>query len=281
MSAVDALAPGARKPYALPLAGSPFELRTTVDAEPSPPHPAGEWGHVHSIFPGSTVDGPGVRMVIFLSGCHFRCHYCHNPDTWKIGSGQRVGIDEMLKTIEGYAKFLRSAHGGITISGGEPLVQSDFVMSIARGAKRMGLSVALDTNGIMGDRLSDADLNDIDLVLLDIKESDPARHLTLTQQPLEPVLDFARRLDRLHRPVWIRFVLVPGLTDSDDTLHGMRRIIDGLSNVQRIDILPFHQMGKFKWKELGLDYRLADTPTPTPQQVNHARVILCEGKQLS
>jgi len=274
----DEEAAGSRRSHALPLVGSPFVLRPGADADESAPDAAGRWGHVHSIFPGSTVDGPGVRMVIFLSGCHFRCHYCHNPDTWKIGSGQRVSIDEMLQTVERYATFLRGARGGVTISGGEPLVQSDFAMAIARGAKRMGLTVALDTNGVMGDRLSDADLQDIDLVLLDIKESNPARHLALTQQPLEPVLAFARRLDRLRRPVWVRFVLVPGLTDSDATLRGVRRVIDSLANVQRVDILPFHQMGRFKWAELGIAYPLADTPSPTPEQVARARAILCEGK---
>jgi pyruvate formate lyase activating enzyme len=258
-------------PRSLPLVGSPFQLRAGPAVNPHAADVDGQWGHLHSIFPGSTVDGPGVRLVCFLSGCHFRCKYCHNPDTWKVGSGQRVHIDQLMQTIASYQSFLRSAGGGVTISGGEPLVQAEFAKEIARRSRTLGLSVALDTNGLLGARLSDEDIELFDWVLLDIKESDPARHLALTQQPLEPVLELARRLEALQRPTWIRFVLVPGLTDGEATLAGMRSIIESLPSIQRVDVLPFHQMGQFKWHELGLNYELTHTAPATPEQVARAR----------
>jgi pyruvate formate lyase activating enzyme len=268
-----------RPSRALPLVGSPFQFPTAPGAQPAEDAPGDApstplLGYVHSIFPGSTVDGPGVRLVIFLSGCFFRCLYCHNPDTWKLGSGQRLSVDELLATVDSYATFLRAAGGGVTLSGGEPLVQHEFVLTLAKEIKSLGLSVALDTNGFLGERLTDEDLRLFDLILLDIKESDPARHLALTAQPLQPVLDFARRLRDLDRPAWLRFVLVPGLTDSLENLQSLRALIDELPNLMKIDILPFHQMGRFKWKELALPYSLANTPPASQADVHRARAIL-------
>lgn len=221
-----------------------------------------EAGYIHSYHVGSTVDGPGVRMVVWTSGCPLRCQYCHNPDTWKLRAGKRTTADELLADLGRYARFLATAGGGLTISGGEPLVQAPFVAHLMREAQRMGVHTALDTSGYLGDRLSDADLQAVDLVLLDVKSYDPQTHLRVTGREVEPVLRFARRLSNLGRPAWLRFVLVPGLTDDPANVAGLADFAATLRNVERVEVLPFHQMGRFKWQELGLDYRLADTQPP-------------------
>ncbi|WP_345531259.1 pyruvate formate-lyase-activating protein [Viridibacterium curvum] len=258
------------------LKGSRFELRQ-VD------HPKlddddvyrlsreGRWGFIHSEEAGSAVDGPGMRVVFWTTGCEFRCTYCHNPDTWKMKNGQLTCVDDVLDELRKYGDFLRIAGGGVTISGGEPLVQDRFVMNIIRGANAMQLHTALDTNGFLGDRLSDAELDEIDLFLLDIKSWDPATHQRVTGQPVEPVLAFARRLAARKRPMWIRFVLVPGQTDDPANIAGVAQFAASLGNVERAEVLPFHQLGKFKWEQMGMKYELADTPTPDATLVEQAR----------
>ncbi|MEC5384860.1 pyruvate formate-lyase-activating protein [Uliginosibacterium sp. H3] len=233
----------------------------------------GRWGFIHSQETGSSVDGPGVRVVYWTTGCEFRCLYCHNPDTWKLKHGQLVCVDDILTDLKKYAGFLKLAKGGFTVSGGEPLVQDRFVMNLMRGAKELGLHTALDTNGFLGDKLSDEDLNSIDLVLLDIKSWDPETHLRTTAKPVEPVLAFARRLAERKHPVWLRFVLVPGLTDATDNIDGVAKFAASLGNIERVDVLPFHQLGKFKWEALGMKYELADTKSPTNESVDFARAI--------
>lgn len=261
-----------------PLVGSRFELRQ-IDNQQVDDDDAyrlsreGRWGFIHSEETGSAVDGPGMRVVFWTTGCEFRCTYCHNPDTWKMKNGQLVCVDDVLDELRKYGDFLRIAGGGVTISGGEPLVQDRFVMNILRGANAMQLHTALDTNGFLGDRLSDEELDEIDLFLLDIKSWDPATHQRVTGQPVEPVLAFARRLAKRRRPTWLRFVLVPGETDAHDNVEGVARFAASLGNIERADILPFHQLGKFKWEQMGMRYELADTPAPTPEQVEQARKI--------
>ncbi|MFT3788806.1 MAG: pyruvate formate-lyase-activating protein [Tepidisphaeraceae bacterium] len=257
----------------LPLLGSPFELRIAKDPHTERPDEAGQYGFVHSFHSGSTVDGPGVRLVIFLTGCEFRCSYCHNPDTWKIANGRRVSVADMRREIGKYAKFLKLARGGITISGGEPLVQAKFVMSLVEVCRSLGLPVALDTNGFLGSRLTDADIEKIDLFLLDIKAGFSALHERVTAQPLEPVLEFAQRLSRLDRPTVLRFVLVPGLTDAPENIERIAEIAAEMRVVRHVDVLPFHQLGKYKWAELGMKYELADTREATPEQVARAKAI--------
>lgn len=224
-------------------------------------------GYIHSVETLGTVDGPGVRYVIFMQGCPLRCLYCHNPDSFKMGHGRRVGSAELLTDLQGTADFLRRAGGGVTLSGGEPLAQPKFTASLLRGCKEMKLHTALDTTGYLGSKASDAMLADIDLVLLDIKSYTPELYRRLTGVELQPTLDFAQRLDRLGRKMWIRFVLVPGLTDDPNNVNGLADFVASLKTVEWVEVVPFHNMGKFKWEALGLDYQLGGTEPPTPESI--------------
>ena len=227
--------------------------------------PTGAVGHVHSWDSGATVDGPGTRMTVFTSGCYLRCQFCHNPDTWHMRDGHRRDVDELLHRIEGFAPALRALGGGLTISGGEPLVQVEFTRRLFRGAQAMGLHTALDTSGFLGADADDDYLSHVSLVLLDIKSSDPATYLRVTGKELAPTLAFAKRLQAMGRPVWIRFVLVPGLTDDPANVDGIARFVAPMKNVEWVEVLPFHQLGAYKWKALGLDYKLADTEPCPPE----------------
>jgi len=231
-------------------------------------------GYVHSTESGAGVDGPGMRFVFFMSGCQFRCQYCHNPDTWKLHAGRQLTVDEALAELAPYAGFLKFA-GGVTISGGEPLMQPEFVGALLRGIKqRYGLHTALDTQGFLHESVSDDWLEAVDLVLLDIKHSDPERYQQITGQPLQPTLDFAQRLKRLGKPIWLRYVLVPGLTDATDDIARLADYVAELGSiVQRVEVLPFHQMGAAKWAQLGMAYPLAETPTPDAVAVAAARAL--------
>jgi pyruvate formate lyase activating enzyme len=230
------------------------------------------FGYLHSVETGAAVDGPGVRFVYFMSGCPFRCLYCQNPDTWKIDSGRKVTLDEAFAEIVPYKDFLKFA-GGVTFSGGEPLVQARFVGELLKRIKSaFGLHTALDTQGFLHTSVDDAFFDAVDLVLLDIKHIDPEKYLKLTGQALQPTLDFAQRLVRLRKKMWIRYVFVPGVTDDDADIRRLADFAAGLGDgVERIEVLPFHQMGAFKWKELGIPYALEHTPTPTVGALDHAR----------
>ena len=230
-------------------------------------------GYIHSVETLGTVDGPGVRYVIFTQGCPLRCLYCHNPDSFKMKAGRFIASGKLLDEIQGMADFLRRARGGVTLSGGEPLVQPEFVASILRGCKEMNLHTALDTSGYLGAAATDAMLKDVDLVLLDIKSFDPATYRRVTGIELQPTLDFARRLDALGNKMWLRFVLVPGLTDDPANVEGLADFASTLKNVERVEVLPFHQLGEFKWKELQLPYQLANTPVPSPQEIERVQQI--------
>jgi pyruvate formate lyase activating enzyme len=253
-------------------AKDPFELRVNLSAGVSESAikkalESGDIGFLHSFTTGSTVDGPGVRVVAWTSGCQFRCTYCHNPDTWHLSNGMPVPIARAIDELRKYRRGLQVMAGGFTLSGGEPLMQDRFAVRLFAAAKEMGIHTALDTNGFLGERLSDDELEQIDLVLLDIKSWDPQRHRQLTGKDIGPVLDFARRLAARRRPVWQRFVLVPGSTDDPDDIEQLAKFSAGLGNVQRVDVLPFHQMGRYKWEKLGLDYTLNDVEPPTNDQV--------------
>jgi pyruvate formate lyase activating enzyme len=219
-------------------------------------------GYVHSWEVGSTVDGPGIRFVGFLTGCFLRCQYCHNPDTWHKHNGRPVTVARAMREIGKYARVLKISRGGITLSGGEPVAQREFMLQIFRRCKRLGLHTCLDTSGRLGDRLTDRDLMDIDLNLLDIKSGDPAIYEKVTRQPLAPTVDYARRLSALERPMWVRYVLVPGLTDGYDNVEKVADICAGLKSLQRVEILRFHQMGRNKWHKLGLTYQLENCEPP-------------------
>jgi pyruvate formate lyase activating enzyme len=228
-------------------------------------------GYVHSWEVGSTVDGPGLRFVAFLTGCLLRCQYCHNPDTWHKLNGRPATVSHMMHEIAKYAEVLKMSRGGITLSGGEPVVQYAFMMEIFRRCKALGLHTAIDTAGRLGARLTDEDLMQIDLNILDIKSGDPAVYKTVTGHPLQPTLDYARRLSDLRRPMWVRFVLAPGLTDDYDNVEKVADICAGLESVERVEILRFHQMGREKWHRLGIPYLLEHVEPPAPELTERVR----------
>ena len=253
-------------------AGSPFELR--VDLARGVPETdvrsalaSGDMGFLHSFTTGSTVDGPGIRVVAWTSGCAWRCRYCHNPDTWTMTNGSPVSVERASEQLRKYRAGLAIMEGGFTLSGGEPLMQHRFAVKVLQAAKALGIHTALDTNGFHGSRLSDAELEQADLVLLDLKTRDAERHIALTGMDNAPTLEFAKRLADRGRPMWVRYVLVPGLTDDLDDIARTARFAAGLGNVERVDVLPFHQMGKYKWAKLNLSYTLPDTEPPAPDVV--------------
>ena len=259
-------------------AKSPFELRVDMGRNVSESVvrqalDSGDMGFLHSFTTGSTVDGPGVRVVGWTAGCHWKCLYCHNPDTWKMSNGMPVTLAHATEELGKYRYGLKVMSGGFTLSGGEPLLQDRFAVRLFAAAHGMGIHTALDTNGGLGNRLSDEELEHIDVVLLDVKCWDPERHLKLTGQDIGPTLEFARRLAARKRPIWLRFVLVPGLTDDMNELAQIATFAAELGNVKRVDVLPFHQMGKFKWKALGLDYTLQDVEPPSRDLIERACAV--------
>jgi len=228
-------------------------------------------GAVHSWDIATAVDGPGTRFVVFTAGCPLRCQYCQNPETWHERDGQRVSVDELMAEIGKYRRFIEVAGGGVTVSGGEPLLQHDFVGDLLHRCKELGLHTALDTSGFLGHQATDALLADTDLVLLDIKSWDPATYLRVTGEEVAPTLAFARRLSDLGKPMWIRFVLVPGLTDEWDNVEGIAEFVATLDSVECVDVLPFHKLGAPKYAALGIPFPLADTPAPDAALVERVR----------
>ncbi|WP_371664837.1 pyruvate formate-lyase-activating protein [Streptomyces sp. NBC_00280] len=228
-------------------------------------------GRIHSWDLSTGVDGPGTRFVLFVSGCPLRCLYCANPDTWHMRDGRETTVDEVMAEIEKYRAFLTTAGGGVTVTGGEPLLQPAFTGEILRRCKEAGLHTALDTSGFLGARASDELLADTDLVLLDIKSFDVPAYRRLTGGELAPTLGFATRLDRLGVPMWIRYVLVPGWTDDPEAVAGLADFVAGLRSVDRVDVLPFHKLGVAKYEALGIPFPLRDTPVPTRESVERVR----------
>ena len=256
-------------------AKSPFDLRVDLgeDVPETDVRTAladGEMGFMHSFTTGSAVDGPGVRVVGWTTGCMWRCQYCHNPDTWTMRNGIPVSVSQALEELRKYRHGLKVMAGGVTISGGEPLMQRHFVMKVLAGAKAMGIHTAIETNGFLGAELTDSDLDNIDLVLLGIKTWDRDRHRALTGRDNQPTLELARRLAARRLPVWVRFVLVPGLTDDPADIAQIAEFVAQLGNAERVEVLPFHQMGRFKWQTLGIRYALEHTEPPTSEQLEKA-----------
>ncbi len=233
-------------------------------------------GLVHSVETCGTVDGPGVRYVVFLSGCSLRCRYCHNPDTSFVRRGNETTAREVVADILRYTDFLCGGGGGVTLSGGDPLFQIEFSRAILDGCKKAGLHTALDTSGALGGNADDAYLSLVDLTLLDIKSGVPEIYRKTTGGELEPTLAFARRLAALGKKAWLRYVLVPALTDADDNVRRVADFAAALGIFERVDVLPFHKIGAFKWKELGLKDPLADTPEPSAEAVLRAKRIFAE-----
>lgn len=228
-------------------------------------------GVVEAVETCGAVDGPGIRYVVFTKGCPLRCQYCHNPETQGPAIGDQKTAAEVLKDVARYKAFLK--RGGLTVSGGEPLLQPDFVHAVMRGAKELGLHTALDTSGFLGARASDELLDVTDLVLLDIKSGVAETYKEVTGVRLAPTLEFARRLSDRGNKMWIRFVLVPGLTNGEENIESVARFVATLENVDRVEVLPFHKMGENKYEKAEKGYNLADTETPTDEEMEQARAI--------
>lgn len=233
-------------------------------------------GYIHSLESFGSVDGPGVRFVIFTSGCAMRCQFCHNPDTWKMQSGTQYTADELLDKAMKYRAYWGSK-GGITVSGGEPLLQIDFLIELFRKAKEAGIYTTLDTSGNpftreepFFDKFKEL-MKYTDLILLDIKQIDDEQHKILTGHSNQNILDMAKYLSDIGKPVWIRHVLVPERSDKDEYLERLHDFISGLSNVEKVEVLPYHTLGTFKWKELGMEYPLEGINPPTKERVENAK----------
>ncbi|PKQ22898.1 MAG: pyruvate formate-lyase 1-activating enzyme [Actinobacteria bacterium HGW-Actinobacteria-5] len=233
----------------------------------------GEVGSVHSWELVTAVDGPGTRMTTFLAGCPLRCLYCHNPDTMNARGGVPVLADDLLARIRRYRGVFRATGGGITLSGGEVLAQPEFARRVLRGAKDLGVHTAIDTSGFLGRNADDSLLSNVDLVLLDVKAGDETTYRRVTGGALAPTLEFGRRLAGLGIETWIRFVLVPGLTDHPATIGRVADYAASLGCVSRVEVLPFHQLGRDKWADLGLRYALDDTEPPTAESVAATRSV--------
>ena len=259
-------------------AKSPFEMRVHLgdgveETDVRTALKTGDMGFLHSFTTGSAVDGPGIRLVAWTTACMFRCQYCHNPDTWTLKNGIPVTLDRAIEEVRKYANGLKAMKGGFTLSGGEPLMQDRFAARLLAAVKGMGVHTAIETNGCFGDRLSDEELKTIDLVIFDMKAFTREQHVRVTGMDNDEVIDFARRLSALKRPMWLRYVLAPGLTDIPEEMQALAEFCASLGIVERAEILPFHQMGRYKWERLGLDYKLDATSPPTNDQVAQAVAI--------
>ncbi len=236
-------------------------------------------GRIHSLESMGTVDGPGIRLVVFVQGCPMRCLYCHNPDTWKYDQGTLMSVDEILALYDRNAPFYRQ--GGITVTGGEPLMQKEFVAELFSAAKAKGIHTCLDTSGIAYDSLHPEKMDELlsvtDLVLLDIKNIDPQKHLMLTTQKIDNILAFAHELDRRKIPVWIRHVYVNSELNTDEELERLGQFMAHLHNVKALDVLPYHTMGKVKYENLGLEYPLAGIKDATKDEAQAARIKILQG----
>jgi len=231
----------------------------------------GRLGSIHSWELVTAVDGPGSRMTLFMAGCPLRCLYCHNPDTFKMKDGEPVTLDGIMERVLRYRAIFKASGGGLTISGGEPLMQPAFVKSILREAKRNGIHTAIDTTGYLGSALTDPDLDDVDLVLLDVKSGLPDTYQALTSRELQPTIDFGDRLAKAKKRVWVRFVLVPGHTDAPENIDAVAAIVNRWPNVERLEVLPFHQMGRDKWESIGAVYQLDSVVPPSNEQTEAVR----------
>lgn len=237
-------------------------------------------GRIHSIETYGTVDGPGIRYILFMQGCLLRCQFCHNPDTWKMSDGKEMTVEEIVTDISDYLPFFQSSKGGVTVSGGEPLIQTKFLVDLFKELKQLNVHTAIDTSGACFTRSSSflASLDELlsytDLILLDLKQIHSDKHKKLTGKPNDHILDFAKYLAKKNIPVWIRHVLIPGITDLDDDLKKLAKFIHTLPNVEKIEVLPYHKLGVYKWKELGLEYPLEGIEPPTDERIKNAEKIL-------
>ncbi len=241
-------------------------------------------GYIHSLESFGSVDGPGVRYIIFVDGCQMRCQFCHNPDTWKMDKGIEYTPEELLKQALKYKSYW-GKKGGITVSGGEPLLQIDFLIELFALAKKKGINTCLDTSGNpyttqepFHSKFLEL-MRVTDLVMLDIKQIDDEQHRILTGQTNQNILAMARELSDMGQPMWIRHVLIPDRSDKDEYLYPLADFIHSLKTVERVEVLPYHTLGVFKWKELGMDYPLEGIYPPTKERIEHAEKILCNTRE--
>ena len=230
-------------------------------------------GRIHSYETCGTVDGPGIRFVLFMQGCPMRCLYCHNPDTWMMKDGKDMDTDALIQEIKKYRSYMKFSGGGLTISGGEPLMQWEFVTELVLKAKALGIHTTLDTSGCLFTEAMKPLFAAVDLVLLDIKEFNPVRYQTLTSFELGPTLDLMDYLQSIDKKIWIRYVFVPGYTDATEDLVDLAKYLGDFTNILKVEILSFHKMGEYKWQALGYDYQLTDVKEPKQEALLEAKAI--------
>ena len=228
-------------------------------------------GYIHSIETFGAVDGPGIRYVVFMQGCPIRCQYCHNPDTWKVKAGTEVSVSKLVKDIKPYINYIKL--GGVTISGGEPLLQPKFVYKLIKSLHKLGLNVAIDTAGSLPLKDTKKTIDASDMLLLDIKAIDNELNKVVTGAPNKNMLETLNYCENIGKPVWIRHVVVPGLTFDEKHLENLAKFLTNYKCVKNIELMGFHKMGEFKWKELGYEYKLFDTPEASKEQMKIARKI--------
>ena len=238
-------------------------------------------GRIHSIETLGTVDGPGIRIVIFMQGCPLRCQYCHNPDTWDATKGREYTVEDLMNEIKKYKSYMEFSGGGVTFTGGDPLLQASFLSKVAKRCKEEGISVAIDTSGyVLNDSVKEL-FKYTNLVLLDIKSYDPTTYHLVTGGRLEPTLRTLDYLKEENIEVWVRFVLVPGLTDDMESIKDLSNYLDNYPNVSRIEPLAFHKMGEYKWEELGIEYKLGETLEPDKELMKEVvKILSSKGKNV-
>ncbi|KXF79896.1 pyruvate formate lyase 1-activating protein [Enterovibrio coralii] len=235
-------------------------------------------GRIHSFESCGTVDGPGIRFIVFMQGCLMRCKYCHNRDTWDLDDGREVSVEEIMKEVVTYRHFIKASGGGVTASGGEAMLQPEFVRDFFRAAQAEGIHTCLDTNGYIRKHtdIIDEVLDASDLVMLDLKQINDEIHQDLIGVPNKRVLDFARYLHKRGQKTWIRYVVVPGYTDDEDSARRLGEFIKDMDNIEKIEMLPYHQLGAHKWEALGYEYELKDVSPPKKETMEMLKGILEE-----
>lgn len=231
-------------------------------------------GRIHSLESFGTVDGPGIRFVVFMQGCVLRCKFCHNPDTWDASKGMEYTPNQLMNEIRKYKSYIKFSKGGVTFTGGEPLMQAEFILEVVKMCKEEDIHVTIDTSGFIWNKHVEEVLKYTDLVLLDIKNYDPLVYKTVTGVSLAPTLKLLEYLRDKEMETWVRVIIVPNLTDNLDNVRDLSAYLDDFNNVSKIELLGFHKMGEFKWEELGMEYELYDTPEPTKELMNEAKELL-------
>jgi pyruvate formate lyase activating enzyme len=233
-------------------------------------------GRIHSFESCGTVDGPGIRFIVFMQGCLMRCKYCHNRDTWDTHGGKEVTVDEIMKDVLAYRHFITASGGGVTASGGEAMLQPEFVRDFFQTAQAKGIHTCLDTNGYIRKHtpVIDEVLDATDLVMLDLKQLNDEVHEDLVGVSNRRTLDFANYLHKIGQKTWIRYVVVPGYTDDDDSAHRLGQFIKGMDNIEKVELLPYHQLGEHKWEALGYEYELKDVGTPSKEMMDNVKNII-------